>query len=351
LTLRVARAVRASAASGVVLVVLSGIGVASAAAPTTTTIAGLHGNTGIETYGDVQAWSDYDATDRSWHVVVRRNGQLSMPAIAAASKAIEVDVGPGPTGAPVLAYASCSSTCHVVVSGVDGSAPESVPGSENASHPTVWGDRVAWVSGRAKVITSLIDGTQRKVIGGAPKRKCYEAPSGRARLICTAPEEPAVEALELHGGQLALIDTFLLINDGVGASGTTTEVRTEAVTGGRQHLVAILTVGEGDESWIGPSWVNGKLYFYEDSGVGGDGQTAAFGFDPTHDTYVRASASTYLTGFSMTKGRQAYEATAPADQREGSTGCEEEGTNQCMVQLSAPFHFKPVPARTLVFAP
>ncbi len=38
----------------------------------------------------------------------------------------------------------CASGCHVVVSGVDGSDPQTVPGSEGAAHPTIWGDRVAW---------------------------------------------------------------------------------------------------------------------------------------------------------------------------------------------------------------
>jgi enoyl-CoA hydratase len=43
-----------------------------------------------------------------------------VPPIPAAKGAIEVDVGPGPSGAPTLAYVSCTGGCHVVVSGVDG---------------------------------------------------------------------------------------------------------------------------------------------------------------------------------------------------------------------------------------
>jgi hypothetical protein len=34
------------------------------------------------------------------------------------------------------------------------------------------------------------------------------------------------------------------------AVGTTTEVRTEPVTGGPQRLLALMDVGEGDESWL-----------------------------------------------------------------------------------------------------
>ena len=70
--------------------------------------------------------------------------------------------------------------------------------------------------------------------------------------------------------------------------GTTAEVRIEAVTGGPQRLAALIDVGEGDESWLAPSWFGGELYFYEDT----DGATegAVDGFDPARNTYVRAPA-------------------------------------------------------------
>jgi TRAP-type mannitol/chloroaromatic compound transport system permease large subunit len=69
--------------AGVVLLGLVG-SAAAAAAPNT--IAVLHGATAVESYGDVAAWSDYDSTERSWHVVVRRDGQISTPPIPSASK-------------------------------------------------------------------------------------------------------------------------------------------------------------------------------------------------------------------------------------------------------------------------
>jgi hypothetical protein len=317
------------------------------AAPTT--IAPLHGDTAIEAYGSVEVWSDYVVADGSWHVVVRRGDRISTPSIPTAKQAIEVDVGPGPSGAPLLAYTECASGCHVVVSGVDGSDPRVVPGSHGASHPVIWGDRVAWVSGRAQVMTSLLNGSGRRMLGGAPHRKCYEAPSGPPRLVCVAPEDPIVEALALHGRQLALIDTFLLSDDGIGSSGTTTEVRTEAITGGPQRLIALLTVGEGDESWAGPSWSKGKLYFYENSNESTPSR-AVYAFDPARGTYTRARAFAYLTGFSMIDD-QAYEATAPSDPRNGGVICGQYESSECVVRLSAPFVFKPFSSRSLVFVP
>ncbi len=312
---------------------LAWIAAAAIAAPTT--IAPLHGDTAVEAYGHVAAWSDYEATDRSWHVVVRRHGQISTPPIPTARKVIEVDVGPGSSGSPMLAYVSCTGGCHVVVSGVDGSAPRTVPGSKGASHPTIWGHRVAWVSGKAKVMISRFNGSGRRVLAGAPHRKCYSSsPLGHPPLVCAPPQAPSVDALALYRGQLALIDTFIL-NDNIG-DGTTTEVRTEAITGGPQRLIALLSVGEGDESWLGPSWSDGKLYFYEDSMGAG---FVVYRFDPAHNTYVSARAHTYLTGFSVI-GERAYEATAPGDPRAGGM-CGEEGLTPCVVRVSERFAFKP----------
>ncbi len=311
------------------------------AAPTT--IAPLHGPTAVEAYGDVAVWSDYEAADRAWHVVVRRDGTVSTLPTPTAAKAIEVDIGPGPSGRPMLAYVSCAGGCDVVVSNVDGSAPRLVPGSQRASHPTIWGERVAWVNGRAKVMISRLDGGGRRMLGGAPHRKCYySSPVGHSPLVCRAPQEPSVDALALYRGQLALIDRFVL-DDGIGAVGTTTEVRTEAIAGGPQRLVALLGVGEGDESWLGPSWSAGKLYFYEDSiGAG----FVVYRFDPARGTYLSARADTYLTGFSVV-GERAYEATAPGDPRSGVI-CGEEGL-ACVLQVSDRFAFRP--ARAPVHVP
>jgi hypothetical protein len=100
--------------------------VAAAAAPAAaapTTIVPLHGETGMSAFGGVQAWSDLDPADKQWHVMVRSGGQVTRPPVPAAKAAIEVDVGPGADGAPVLAYVGCTDTCRVVVAGIDGGAP------------------------------------------------------------------------------------------------------------------------------------------------------------------------------------------------------------------------------------
>jgi hypothetical protein len=178
----------------------------------------VHTNTAVATCAGVQAWTDYDPTTRLWHVVVRRDGKLSTPPSPAAAKPFEVDVGPGPNGPPMLAYTTCTTTCRVTVSALDGSGSRTVPGSQGASHPAIWGARVAWVRGSATVMTSLADRCGRKVVGGVSHTKCHRALTGHG-LACAPPRVAAVGALALYGRRLALIDTFDL-NDGIGADGT-----------------------------------------------------------------------------------------------------------------------------------
>jgi hypothetical protein len=332
-----------------IAVLATSAAVAVAAAPAAaapTTVAPLHGETAVRAFGGVQAWSDLDPADKQWHVVVRSDGQVTRPPIAAAKDPIAVDVGPGANGTPVLAYVRCAGACRVVVSGIDGGAAHTVPGSAGASQATVWGSRVAWVRGKATVMTSTLTGGGRKVLPGAPRRKCYWPYTGKPRR-CERPQSPSVDALELSGSRLALVDTFGL----TAASGNgTTEVRMESVKGGPQRLVALTAIGESGQTWIGPSWAKGRLYFYKScfgdpSGCVG-GNSGAYGYDPARNTYVRAAGSTVLSGFAMDDdGRRAYEATAPGD----GSSCDDVGARPCRLRLTDPLPFEPI--RSLVRMP
>jgi hypothetical protein len=319
----------------------TGLAGATAAMGAPVTIAPLHTETAVETYGDVTVWSDYDATSRSWHVIVRSSGHISTPSIPSAPRVIEVDVGPSSSGVPTLAYVNCVGTCHVVIAKLDGGDPHTVPGSQRASHPTIWGDRVAWVSATRKVMISRWDGSERRVLGGAPRRKCYHPNFDlQRRPVCEATLDTGVEALQLYRAQLALIDTFSIKGE-IGGTGLPTEVRVEGAAGGPQQLVALMVPGDG-QSWIGPSWWGGKLYFYK-NGEGpypGESNPFVYRFDPRHNRYAGARAYGDLTGFSMLDGQRAFEVTAP-DVLGGRGMCDEMGVVACVLRLSEPFAFRP----------
>jgi len=322
---------------------------AASARAAPTLITPLHGGTTIESFGDLQVWSDYDASDKSWHLVVDSDGLISTLPVPAATRSVEADVGPGPSGSPLLVYTDCRSSCHLVVAGLDGSDPRVVPGSEEGRDPTIWGDRVAWVRGANQVLSSLLDGSGRRTLAGAPRRVCH--PAARAsRARCDTTTERAVTALQLYHGRLALTTSFdIRLGDPNGYG----EVLTEALGGGPQHMIALEGVEEGGGTtfWLGPSWSEGKLYFYAD-GLPECVEHCiyVYGFDPSHDKYVRATASAELTGFAMATGLRAYEATAPGHgyptPQECAQALESEPGGEsipCVVRLSAPIAFRRTP--------
>lgn len=271
------------------------------------TIATLQGNTAVEAYGGVEAWSDYDAGEGLWHVLVRRDGQISTTSVPLGQ---QDNRSRGQSGSIRPAGPRLSQLRQQVSPGGLGLEWQRPPSRPRHTRRLA-SDRL----GRAGRVGERHREGDDQPMERAPTEGCWRGAAtqvlgnGNYSVEACVRSSRSVEALALHGRQLALIDTFIL-NDGIG-SGITTEVRIEKVTGGPQRLVALLDVGEGDESWLGPSWFGGELYFYEDTV---DAPGAVDGFDPARDTSVSTPSYAYLTGFSMINSRQAYEATAPGGQ-------------------------------------
>ena len=57
-----------------------------------------------DAHGDVIAWSSYDTVAKTYSLRLLRAGQPVAPAVATAAKPLDLDVGPGPDGAPVVVY-------------------------------------------------------------------------------------------------------------------------------------------------------------------------------------------------------------------------------------------------------
>jgi hypothetical protein len=58
-----------------------------------------------DAYGDVIAWSSYDPAAKSYSLRLLRAGQPVTPAVEPSGKSFDLDVGPGPDGAPLVVYA------------------------------------------------------------------------------------------------------------------------------------------------------------------------------------------------------------------------------------------------------
>jgi len=285
--------------------------------------------TGIGSFGSVLVWSDWQPGDGRWHLLLRRSGRISVLPTPTGSRSIEAALGPGPNGQTTLAYVDCSPSCQVFIANVDGSDPRVVPGSVGASRPTIWGNNVAWRLGTTRIVTSRLNGTGRRTLAGIPRRKCFQN-EGKPGISCSRPEDGKVEALALYRDQLAFIDSFRLPDGYEGHN----EVRTESISGGPQRLVAMLGIGIGAESYVGPSWFGGKLYFqYQGGGV----TFYLYRFDPSRRTYSRTLAHKYLSGLSMADANHAYGASAP----EPNFGPPCETSHECDIWLSPPLKFTP----------
>jgi hypothetical protein len=311
--------------------VVGGLGLAQArsgAAPTPTTIATLSGKNPVRAWNGVQAWTNYSRDEGRWHVVVRSAGQISIPpAIPAGDERLAVDVGPDGDGKPTLAFVSCTDACRVVVSGLDGSGARTVPGSEGASAPTIWGSRVAWARGATVLIRDLTRGNVKR-LPGVPQRKCY-VPLRRRR--CERPANRSVGALELRGSRLALIVNYALSRGGGNGQ---TEVRMESVRGSQQRLVALMNIGEGGQAFVGPSWATGKLFFYKSCPCGRAQGT--YRFDPAGGGYAQAPGARRLAGFAMDDdGRRAFEALDPSP----DIGDRDDTFDATPLQLTGPLTF------------
>jgi hypothetical protein len=171
-----------------------------------------------------------------------------------------------------------------------------------------------------------------------PRRICYAVDRRR----CERPGDATVRDLELHGSRLALISSYGLPHTGGNGQ---IDVRMELVSGGRQRLMALANVGESGQTWIGPSWANGDLFFYQSCfGSGcGPGAGGPYRYDPGRRAYSKAGLSGDVTGLAMdADGRHAFLAFGtPASVCTGDPRAEpEDATDPCFLRLTGPLTFR-----------
>jgi hypothetical protein len=298
-------------AQGGIGVTGTGARMASSATTAPTTIAELHygDEHKVRAWNGIQAWNDYNTDDMRWRVFVRSGGQISAPpAVPTGDSRLRVDVGPGPDGKPALAYLNCAEVCQVVVSALDGSRAQPVPGTTGATAATIWGSRVAWVRRGKTMWTRRLDGGAMERVPGPPRGY-------------------GVGELELHGSRLAFISFR-------GAEVGQTQVRMQALRGGRQLLVAAMTWGSANQGFQGPSWAKGKLFFY----MSRPSRRLAgpYRYDPRSGRYAKAPNAGPLTGFAMDDdGRRAFEVL------DASTTIGPEPEDLTRLQLTGPVRFTP----------
>lgn len=178
---------------------LAGGGEASAQADMT--LARLTAPTDVREYDGQALISVYDrATDRYHLTLVERGGRLRPLPVIVDQVPFDADIGPGPDGAPTIVYARDGNLWRLRVGA---RRPyRLLSASVGLSHPTIWGRRLAYVSGANRVLVRGVRWpTTRPSVArpGVPRWAC----DGRCRTA-----SGSIDELALQGHSLALLVGF-----------------------------------------------------------------------------------------------------------------------------------------------
>jgi hypothetical protein len=241
-----------------------------------------------------------------YHLTIQRaGGEPERLAVAPRDAPFDADIGPDSNGSPELIYSRCDNGirhtgCDLYVLSLSAGATERPVDNANASEsdlaPTLWKGRIAWArvypgDTGAVVYTKTLTAprSQRsKRLPGVPQKRNGAATNSRQ-----------VEALELYGTHLAEAVRYGCERNCSGLS--TTEVRMADTSSGSAEQVAIAASGLSGQSWIGPSFHDGRLGFYkaclgDPSGCNGD-VAGPFRYRYSKRTYEKTSGPHRVDGF------------------------------------------------------
>lgn len=254
----------------------------------------------VDAPGSIEAWGGNQIyggskTETSTGFVIRHDGRIFPLA-----GAHDPDIGPGPNG--TVRVVDVAASGQVAVTRIDGTGARTVPHTKGARATTIWGSRVAWMRRDGRLMTSRLDGTQAKLLKGAPARLCYG--SGKCYKV-----DADVRDFKLYRNSLAILSTFAHPTDDPNCCEDEyyDDLRIEDVRTGRVTEVAQVTWGQAGRGLLGPSWAGGKLFYYQSCLLQGSCGTA-FRYDPVTGAGAQARRRRRLSGFAIDDdGKHAFE--------------------------------------------
>lgn len=300
------------------------------------TIAPLAAPTPVRAWNGVAVLSVYDGETKTYRLATSVDeGPLEALPVAPAAAPFDADVGPDSAGHAAIVYARCATvgnpTFSKPASGCDlyryslATRREdairnanSVEGSEAA--PTIWKGRIAWARtyarGNPVVYTRALTAShavRSDRLPGVPQRRC-ESPGPCARTTY----DGRVDELELYGRRLALNVTYFHKNMG-GICGER-EVRLDDVERASAAQVADTICGLSGQTWLGPSFVAGRLLFARicpgDPGGCGNHDAVAYRYRLSTRRTETVPSLSFVQGFAALGVDRALEVRSPA----GATG-------------------------------
>lgn len=281
-----------------------------------------------------------------------------LPGIAAAAHPFDANIGPGPSGSPVIAFVRCGVThrCGLMRTTLAGNIETPIGASAgvgNHDHaPAVWGNRLAFArparhgSDWVYVLPLQAGNPARPVrlrLRSAPRPECVVD----VGLECfSAHLHPTVTELSLRGSILAENVTLGLVENT--ETCPRTEVRLVDLTDRRGTPVKQPYCGEGGQTLLGISLTATHLLYAivcpGDEELCEHTKTRVYRYRLQGDHRTEAAPGhDLLTGFAAIDDNRAVEVTAPerASQEE-CTHHEQDSVPPCDLVRVGPIRFKPL---------
>lgn len=284
----------------------------SAAAAATTTLDVLQEETDLSAGQGAVVWSRYDAATRTYHLVVRRAGVISLPQIAPNAVDFDADMGSDSAGRPAVVYSRCASYKHdrgprdkcdlyrlSLATGKERRIAAASTRAASEYEPTLWRGELAWITERKGSFPTIYHrlltaprSRRSKRLPGIPARACDHGHSKQ----CSRVTAGLVENIELAGSRLAETIAY----DVVGGS-SSTEVRLVSLRSRKLRHIAFSNIGENNQMYVGLSFSSRKLAWFkgcfENPGCAGSG---AYRFSLRNGRYQRARDRHMYAGWAST---------------------------------------------------
>ena len=204
-----------------------------------------------DAYRGVIAWSSYDTATKTYRLRLLRDGVPVVPAVEPSSEAFDLDVGPGPDGAPVVVYSRGGDIFQYdPATGLEQPLAEvNTPNLE--SQPSIYRSALGFV---------------RRVHG---RPNLYLRKGGDTR---KQPRPRFMRTLDVEGVELSARGLFVVYRSDVIRGSCCTDATLYRVAGGRlRHIFEVPSGGANFGQIVTPSVDGGVIYFgrtNDGSGVG-----------------------------------------------------------------------------------
>jgi hypothetical protein len=268
-----------------------------------------------DAYGDVIAWSSYDAVAKTYSLRLLRGGQPVVPAVATSAKPFDLDVGPGPDGAPLVVYARAGDLFQYdAASGLEQPLAEvNTPGVER--NPSIHRSALAFVRDvhRKPVVYLRKDGNTRR--------------QPRPRFKHTL----GVDGLELSSRGL-----FVIYRTDIVPTCCTRATLYRVVGGKLRRLFYVSSGGANFGQIISPTVFGRSIFFGRTNDGSGQGNNL-FRFDLRSRKLFAARGTS--RALSLTWRGDRFLMSRDSNGCQGTPGIDPTATKSCELLLTDPTHF------------